>query len=38
VRALGHFVLADVYNRQGRAQDAQRELTLARRAQQEIGG
>ncbi|MGD8328858.1 MAG: sulfatase-like hydrolase/transferase [Acidobacteriota bacterium] len=38
IRALGHFVLADVYNRQGRAEDAQRELALARRAQQEIGG
>ncbi|MDX1385309.1 MAG: tetratricopeptide repeat protein, partial [Thermoanaerobaculia bacterium] len=37
VRALGHFVLADLYNRLGRPQDAQRELDLARQAQQEIG-
>jgi len=37
VRALGHFVLADVYNRLGRPQDAQRELALGRQAQQEIG-
>jgi len=36
VRALGHFVLADVYNRQGRPQDSQRELALARQAQAEI--
>jgi arylsulfatase A-like enzyme/Tfp pilus assembly protein PilF len=36
VRALGHFVLADVYNRLGRTADAERELALARQAQQEI--
>jgi len=36
VRALGHFVLADVYNRLGRPQDSQRELALARQAQQDI--
>lgn len=37
VRALGHFVLADLYNRLGRPQDAERELALARQAQQAIG-
>ncbi len=36
VRALGHFVLADVYNRLGRPQDAARELALARQAQQQV--
>ena len=30
---LGHFILADVYNRQGRSEDAERELRAARRAQ-----
>ncbi|MGH9460809.1 MAG: sulfatase-like hydrolase/transferase, partial [Vicinamibacteria bacterium] len=28
---LGHFILADVYNRMGRPQDAERELSEARR-------
>jgi tetratricopeptide (TPR) repeat protein len=37
VRTLGHFVLADLYNRLGRPQDAERELVLARQAQEEIG-
>jgi arylsulfatase A-like enzyme/tetratricopeptide (TPR) repeat protein len=30
---LGHFVLADVYNRQGRTRDAEREVALARKLQ-----
>jgi tetratricopeptide (TPR) repeat protein len=30
---LGHFILADVYNRQGRFADAQRELRTAQRLQ-----
>lgn len=30
---LGHYVLADVYNRQGRAADAAREVAAARRLQ-----
>ena len=30
---LGHFILADIYTRQGRSEDAERELTAARRAQ-----
>jgi arylsulfatase A-like enzyme/Tfp pilus assembly protein PilF len=30
IRPLGHYVLADVYNRLGRADDAQRQLDLAR--------
>ena len=30
---LGHFVLADVYNRQGRAVEAQREIAAAERLQ-----
>jgi len=28
---LGHFILADVYNRMGRLEDAERELAEARR-------
>jgi hypothetical protein len=28
---LGHFILADVYNRMGRPQDAERELSEAKR-------
>jgi len=31
IRPLGHFVLADVYNRLGRADEAERQLELARR-------
>jgi arylsulfatase A-like enzyme/Tfp pilus assembly protein PilF len=31
IRPLGHYVLADVYNRLGRADDAERQLALARR-------
>jgi choline-sulfatase len=31
IRPLGHYVLADVYNRLGRADDAERQLELARR-------
>jgi arylsulfatase A-like enzyme/Tfp pilus assembly protein PilF len=31
IAPLGHFVLADVYNRQGRAADAQREQRLGQR-------
>ena len=30
---LGHFILADVYNRQGRFGDAERELRTAQRLQ-----
>jgi len=30
---FGHFILADIYNRQGRLQDAERELLTARRLQ-----
>jgi hypothetical protein len=33
LRPLGHYVLADLYNRLGQPEDAQRELALARRAQ-----
>jgi arylsulfatase A-like enzyme/Tfp pilus assembly protein PilF len=33
IAPLGHFVLADVYNRQGRAADAEREIARARRRQ-----
>ena len=33
MKPLGHFILADVYNRQGRMEDAERELRAARRAQ-----
>jgi choline-sulfatase len=33
IAPLGHFVLADVYNRQGRTADAQREVARARRLQ-----
>ena len=29
---LGHFILADIYNRQGRAEEAERELRAAERA------
>ena len=29
---FGHFILADIYNRQGRLEDAERELQAARRA------
>jgi hypothetical protein len=28
---LGHFILADIYNRQGKFADAERELRAARR-------
>jgi len=31
---FGHFILADIYNRQGRVEDAERELQSARRLQQ----
>ncbi len=31
---FGHFILADIYNRQGRVEDAERELQAARRLQQ----
>jgi tetratricopeptide (TPR) repeat protein len=31
IAPLGHFILADVYNRQGRFGDAERELQAARR-------
>lgn len=34
MRPLGHFILADVYNRLGRPEDVERELRAARRAQQ----
>ena len=30
---FGHFILADVYNRQGRLEDAERELRAAQRLQ-----
>jgi tetratricopeptide (TPR) repeat protein len=30
---MGHFILADVYNRMGRLQDAEREVAIARRLQ-----
>lgn len=33
IAPLGHFVLADVYNRQGRAADAEREVERAKRLQ-----
>jgi arylsulfatase A-like enzyme/Tfp pilus assembly protein PilF len=33
MKPLGHFVLADVYNRQGRPVDAEREAAAARRLQ-----
>lgn len=33
IAPLGHFVLADVYNRQGRTADAEREAARARRLQ-----
>jgi arylsulfatase A-like enzyme/Tfp pilus assembly protein PilF len=33
IAPLGHFVLADVYNRQGRPRDAEREVAAARRLQ-----
>jgi choline-sulfatase len=33
IAPLGHFVLADVYNRQGRTADAEREVARARRLQ-----
>ncbi len=33
IAPLGHFVLADVYNRQGRRADAEREVARARRLQ-----
>jgi arylsulfatase A-like enzyme/Tfp pilus assembly protein PilF len=36
IAPLGHYVLADVYNRQGRAADAAREVAAARRLQ--VGG
>ena len=28
---FGHFILADIYNRQGRMEDAERELHAAQR-------
>lgn len=31
IAPLGHYVLADVYNRQGRSKDAEREVAAARR-------
>ena len=31
IAPLGHYVLADIYNRQGRAGDAQRQVGFARR-------
>jgi arylsulfatase A-like enzyme/Tfp pilus assembly protein PilF len=34
---LGHFVLADVYNRQGRTADAEREAARARKLQRSAG-
>ena len=30
---MGHFILADVFNRMGRTQDAEREVAIARRLQ-----
>jgi len=33
---LGHYVLADLYNRQGRAQEASREVSLGRQLEAEI--
>jgi len=36
IAPLGHYVLADVYNRQGRTADAAREIAAARRL--EAGG
>jgi tetratricopeptide (TPR) repeat protein len=33
VAPLGHYILADVYNRMGRYQDAQREVAIAQRLQ-----
>ncbi|RMH23293.1 MAG: tetratricopeptide repeat protein [Acidobacteria bacterium] len=35
---LGHFVLADVYSRQGRTADAEREAAAGRRLQRAAGG
>lgn len=37
LRALAHYVLADIYNRLGRPEDAQREAALARQAESAIG-
>ena len=36
IAPLGHFVLADVYNRQGRTADAQREVERAKRLQRSV--
>ena len=30
---MGHFILADVYSRLGRVQDAEREVAIAQRLQ-----
>lgn len=37
LRALAHYVLADIYNRLGRPEEAQREVALARQAERAIG-
>ncbi len=36
VAALGHYVLADVYNRQGRPADASAEVAKARKLEAEL--
>ena len=38
IAPLGHYVLADVYNRLGRARDAQREVAAARRLERAAAG
>ena len=35
IAPLGHFVLADVYNRQGKKNKAAREVALARRMERQ---
>ena len=37
LRPLAHYVLANIYNRLGRPEDAQREAALARQAEIAIG-
>jgi hypothetical protein len=38
IAPLGHYVLADVYNRLGRPRDAEREAAAARRLERATAG